>query len=325
MIVIDGVHARAREDTATSSAIKGLSLTWERGLLAVLGSPADGTTALLETIAGVAHVRAGSVLVNGQAPSNARASIAYVRREVTLPDGLRVDEVCDLAGSLRAEPAQPAASRLAALGLEALAMRRTRSLSNGEARAVSLALALTSKASVLVVDEPLVGLDPSATARVVGAMRARATTSAMVVTTASVRDATRLADQLGLLTRGAYSHLAPSSLHVDKTGAKLRVVIRADAPGDVASFLGALSQQPSITSVETSTFAPASVPNASMTVIVTGRDLLTVARAVGLAAAAARTNVLAIESCVVSLEAVRAALLLDGLCGVPAAPSGDRA
>ena len=310
MITLASVHARAVAETGkVPSLLKGASLTWERGVLAVIGTPADGTIALLEVVAGVTKVRGGRVEVHGVAPSEARSRIAYVPLATTLPDALRVDEVCELASLLRGEATQAPAARLGILGLEALARRRVGSLSPGEARGVSLALALTSKASVLLVEEPLAGLDAAAPARVVEALRARAAAGATVlVTSASVRDATRLGDQLGVLTQGVFAHLPASRAHVGEAGAKLRVVVAAESTSEVSPFVAALAQEAAVTSVETAAYTAARVLHAAVAVVVSGPELLKLAKAVATAAARSEAKVLAIESAVMPLETIRAAL-----------------
>lgn len=307
MIALDSVHARVTGRRGKpGSRIDAVTLTWETGVLAVLGAPADGTTALLEVIAGRAKLRGGTVLVGGRAPSEARAIVAYVPLETTLPEALRVAEVCALAAQIRGETAATSASRLAPLGLEALASRRVGSLSPGESRAVSLAIALTSRAKVLLIEEPLVGLDPSAPARVIEALRARASAGvAILVTTASVRDATRLADQLGVLTQGVFTHLPPSLAHSGGAGAKLRVVIGSTRATEVARIVAALAEESAVTSVETASFAATGTLHAAVGVVVSGRDLLPLARAVGAVAARTGAKVEAIESAVLPLDAIR--------------------
>lgn len=306
MIAFGAAHAKSKTPEGKPSLLKGVTLAWESGVLAILGTPADGTIALLEAAAGLTKVRGGTVAIAGHPPAASRTRIAYVPLVSALPDALRVDEVCDLAGQLRGEAAQTPASRLAVLGLEALAPRRVRSLSAGESRAVSLALALSSKASVLLVDEPLVGLDGSAPARVIEALRARATAgAAVIVTTASVRDATRLGDQLGVLTQGVYANLPASRAHISASGAKLRVVIGAESATDVAPFVAALSREAAVASVETATYLGTRILHAAVAVVVSGAELLEVARAVATAAAQSEAKVLAIESAVQSLASLR--------------------
>lgn len=308
MIDVAGLHARAGGTAKRpASRLENVTLTWDKGVLAVLGAPADGTTALLEVLAGVLPVRAGRATVAGVPAREARAQVAYVPLEPVLPDPLRVSEVCELATRLRGEPATTAAACLSPLGIESLADRRVQSLSRNEARAVSLALALGSRARVLLVEEPFAGLEPSAAARVLEALRARAAAGAcVVVTTASVRDATSLADQLGLLTQGVFTHVPPAVAHVGTSGARLRVVVAATAATEVAPFVSALTAEAAIATVETATFAGTRVLHAAVAVVVSGVDLLALARAVGVAAARTGANVLAIESAVSPLDAVRA-------------------
>jgi ABC-2 type transport system ATP-binding protein len=308
VIALSGLQARAGGTAKRPAArLEDVTLTWEKGVLAVLGTPADGTSALLEVLAGIVPVRAGTATVAGSLPAEARPHVAYVPLEVVLPDPLRVREVCELASGLRGEPAMTAETSLSPLGIESLAERRVRSLSRAEARAVSLAIALSSKVRVLLLEEPLAALEPPASARVLEVLRARATAGAcVVVTTASVRDATSLADQLGLLTKGVFTHLPAAVAHVGVSGARLRVVVSASTVTDVAPFVAALAAESAIATVETATFAGTRVLHAAVAVIVSGNELLGVARAVGAAAARTGASVLAIESAVSPLEGLRA-------------------
>jgi ABC-2 type transport system ATP-binding protein len=308
VISLAGLYARAGATAKRPpSRLENVTLSWEKGVLAVLGSPADGTSALLEVLAGVIPVRGGTATVAGAPPSEARAQVAYVPLEPVLPDPLRVSEVCELAGRLRGEPAKAAVDTLSPLGIESLAERRVRSLSKGEARAVSLAIALGSRAAVLLVEEPLASLEPSAAARALAVLRARASAGAcVVVTTASVRDATSLADQLGMLTQGVFTHLPPALAHVGVGGARLRVVVSANAATEIAPFVSALTAESAIQAVETATLAATRVLHAAVSVVVSGADLLAVARAVAVASARTGANVLAIESAVSPLDAIRA-------------------
>lgn len=317
MISLTGLHARSRGSAKRPpSRLQDVTFSWEKGVLAIVGAPADGTTALLEVLAGVLPIAGGAATVAGGPPEDARAHVVYVPLEVALPDPLRVSEVCELATRLRGEPATTAAARLSPLGIESLEDRRVRSLSPGEARAVSLAIALTSRAKVLLVEEPLAGLDLAASAKVLEVLRARATAGACVVaTTSSVRDATSIGDQLGMLTQGVFTHLPPAVAHVGTSGARIRVIVSASAATEIAPFVSALTAESAIVTVETATFAATRVLHAAVAVVVSGADLLAVARAVGVAAARTATNVLSIESAVSPLEAIRARIALPARNG----------
>ena len=88
-------------------------------------------------------------------------------------------------------------------------------------------------------------------------------------------------------------------------GAKLRVVIGAESATDVAPFVAALAREAAIGSVETSTYVGTRILHAAVAVVVSGAELLEVARAVASAAAQSEAKVLAIESAVQSLASLR--------------------
>lgn len=183
-----------------------VSVTWGPGLHSVVGAPADGGPQLLALVAGREPVRAGRLQVLGDAP-RARAvapQIAHVGALADLPDAMAVDEVLVLAARLRGETPLSASERLGPLGIDALARRSIRSLSREEARAVALAEALTStRVRVLLVDEPLAGVDPRAASRVPEVLRAWAERGGVgLVATASVRDAGELCDDHVVLRQG---------------------------------------------------------------------------------------------------------------------------
>jgi ABC-type multidrug transport system ATPase subunit len=177
---------------------------------AFVGSPRDGVALALSVFAGARRAVSGSVSVLGAPPEHpeTRRAVAYVPRDTCLPDALRVNEVLRLAAALRGEateasPESPEA-RLARFGLEALATRAVRSLSQGEARGVALVEAITSKVvSVLLIEEPFVRMDSRVSPELAKALRARAEAGAcVVVSTASVRDARDIADELVTFSEG---------------------------------------------------------------------------------------------------------------------------
>jgi ABC-2 type transport system ATP-binding protein len=93
--------------------------------------------------------------------SRALANLGYVPQSPALYDGLSVDDHLDLAVQLRPGFDRAAArSRLDQLGIPASA--GARNLSGGQQAQVSLALALGTRAPILLLDEPLASLDPLA-------------------------------------------------------------------------------------------------------------------------------------------------------------------
>ena len=304
--MIEVVSLSAKADLAGTkqhAVLQNVSFTWERGVLAILGAPFDGTSLLLSILAGQINAKAGRASIRG--------TFAHVGLDASLPDALRVEEVCDLAAELRGEPRRPAVERLAMLGLESLAKRRTSSLSPVEARGVALAIALSSTAQTLLVEEPLSMIEPTVPSRVVAALRARAAAGACIlITTASVRDATRSADQLAVLTRGVHAPLLPALAHVGPRGAGIRIVIAptADARAHATALVGALAEHAAIASIEAGSTGPHGLHAPSIAVHARGPDLVALATAVTKAIAKTRIAVDAIETGVMPLDAIRATL-----------------
>lgn len=302
MIALTAVSARSGGGfRRAASMLHDVSLRWQRGVLVVLGSPADGTTALLELLAGEVRARRGQVSV-------ASTRIVHVRTEPALPDGLRVDEIGALEATLRPwHPGRRLEDRLAVLGVTHLAQRPAKSLSRGEARAVQLALAVTSAADVLLLEEPLAGLEPPAVAGFAEAVRAAGTRSCVVVTTASVREASRLADQVLVLTQGKIGEAPADALH---RGAASRLVVVLTS--DPAPFEAVLTGAPGVTGVESAAYAGGAgagrIDAGTSAVTVTGTDPVAVASAIMKAASVSAAEVVAIEPELVPLDRVRAVL-----------------
>jgi ABC-2 type transport system ATP-binding protein len=290
MIVLEGLSARR-----PPLALSNLSLRWEAGAHAIVGGRTDGGPLLLEILAGLARTRAGRLEVLGGPPFDeaVRRQVAYVPLEPALPDAMRVREALALAASVRLEGPRDESKRLATLGVEALLDRTVRSLSRGEARAVAMAEALTSSAvRVVLLEDPLVSVDPRAAGRVIESVRARARDGcAIVSTTGSMRDAGELADDLVTLRGGAIVGQGPcvdviaasgaSGAHV-AGGARLRVVLQGAA--GLPALVAALARETEIESIERE-------PGERACLRLRGQDATALARAAGRAAVDAGVDV----------------------------------
>ena len=135
------------------------------GITALVGPNAAGKSTLIKTWVGFERPTRGSVRVAGVDPWRDRRAalghIGYVPQSPALYDGLSVEDHLDLAVLLRPEFDRAAArERLDQLDIPRDA--GARNLSGGQQAQVALALALGTRADILLLDEPLASLDPLA-------------------------------------------------------------------------------------------------------------------------------------------------------------------
>lgn len=209
VLVFERVHARdeAGRRGASRGGLSGLSLALGPGVHALLGAPEDGTIALIELVSGARSPLRGRVLVDGREPSwspEIRARIGSLGAVVDIIEASSVGAGVELAMRARGQLSGSADSILAPLGLSALRQRRPRSLSFVEARAVELALALTTPAPlVIALFEPMVDVAVQPLATVRDRIRELASAGACVLlVTSSPADAAALADRVHVLQRG---------------------------------------------------------------------------------------------------------------------------
>jgi ABC-2 type transport system ATP-binding protein len=209
MILFEGVRAKALPDTAsgrTGALYKSLSFHLGAGCHAVVGADPAAARLLLDLASGRALARGGKVRVFDAAPSAVAARIAYVPKDVVLPESMTVKGVVELDIAIRGSRKTPGksgdpTSRLATLDCSHLAERPMYTLSVGETRAVALAIALTSNADLVLIEEPFVGISGRAAPKLASAVQAFVGKSTMVlVTTASLHDAKLLGAQVTSLS-----------------------------------------------------------------------------------------------------------------------------
>jgi ABC-2 type transport system ATP-binding protein len=152
-------------------ALEGLSLTVAAGeCVALIGANGSGKSTAVRAIAGLLEPSDGTVRVCGHDPhrepgaEDARAALALVPDAPVLYDDLTVRQHLELValshGVADDGVDERIASLLARLGLTARADFLPRELSRGMRQKTQLACALIRPAALLVLDEPVVGLDP---------------------------------------------------------------------------------------------------------------------------------------------------------------------
>jgi ABC-2 type transport system ATP-binding protein len=151
-------------------AVDGLDLNLARGeCLAIIGHNGSGKTTALRIIAGRLKPSAGTVTVTGVDVHSrhdghlARARLAFVPDTPVLYDDLTVEEHLELVGlahGVGEDLDEWVATLLERLNLEPRRAFFPRQLSRGMRQKTQLACTLIRRFEVLLLDEPVVGLDP---------------------------------------------------------------------------------------------------------------------------------------------------------------------
>lgn len=220
LIELRDLHHTYLDGTPRASiALRGISLEIRPGeRVAIVGPTMSGKSTLVDALAHLVRLKTGMVFVEGEdiaAPAYDRAAL---RRRVGIlfqqPDAQLIEDVVgkDVAfGPTQAGlPAEECRRRveesLEALGLpyREFRLRYVHALSGGQRRRVAIAGVLAMHTPLLVLDEPMAGLDPRGRAELLALLeRLREDRDlTIVVASASVSDAALLCDRLVVLDEG---------------------------------------------------------------------------------------------------------------------------
>ena len=198
--------------TFAKPAVSDLDLTVRAGeLYALLGPNGAGKTTTLRMVAGLTQPDRGEVSIFGvdarKDPAAAKALLAWAPDEAMIYDKLTPLEYLEfVAGLWNIDPATAktrAEALLATLGLTAEARRRCEGFSRGMKQKVALAGALIHDPRLLILDEPLTGLDAAAARLVKDMLKARVEAGATVILTTHILEvAERMADRIGIIAGG---------------------------------------------------------------------------------------------------------------------------
>ncbi|MCD6323532.1 MAG: ATP-binding cassette domain-containing protein [Desulfurococcales archaeon] len=226
--------------------LKSITDTFPSGkLTVVLGPNGAGKTTLLRVIAGVERYE-GSVLFDGRPVDDVppyERNVSYVPQRSSLFKNMSVfDNVAyglRVRGCGRDEVREKVYSLLKAFKLEHLAGKYPHTLSGGEAKRVALARALAVEPQLLLLDEPLSGLDAEVAElfkqELMMAIRSFRRTAVLV--THSVRTAVQRAAHLLLLWGGEALYRGPPE-----------GIGRAELPDEVHFWLGSVVRVGSVRS-----------------------------------------------------------------------------
>jgi ABC-2 type transport system ATP-binding protein len=193
-------------------AVDGLDLTVARGeFYALLGPNGAGKTTTLRMVAGLLAPDAGRIEVLGvdlaTDPAAAKRRIAYLPDDPMLYGKLKPVEYLEFVAGLwgiEGKAAEPRARELLAwLDLDKHANELTEGFSRGMKQKLALAGALIHDPELLILDEPLTGLDAGAARQVKDLLLSHVARGGTVILTTHILEvAERLAQRIGIIQHG---------------------------------------------------------------------------------------------------------------------------
>jgi ABC-2 type transport system ATP-binding protein len=194
------------------TAVDGLDLEVPPGeIVGFLGPNGAGKTTTLRCCCGLLRPDGGEIAVAGASltrePLRAKAALGFVPDRPFLYDRLSTREMLDLVGALYDVPPETvrerAAALIARLGLEDAADDLIETYSHGMRQKVAVCVALIHDPVLLMLDEPLSGLDPRGARALKDLLRERAGRGLGVLVSTHLLDvAERLCDRVVILHRG---------------------------------------------------------------------------------------------------------------------------
>lgn len=211
----------------TSYVLQGCSLTVGEGCTCVLGRNGMGKTTLMRSIMGLTPPRSGSIVFAGadiagaRPESIARRGIGYIPQGRRLFPSLSVHEHLILfhrRGTGSSTPWTP--DRIYELFPELAGRRKVSGtrLSGGEQQMLTMARALVTNPSLLILDEPSEGLSPVAVDRVVEAcVSLIGAGMSLLLVEQNINVAQRLADSVCVLVSGRSVHHSSAAPFFENT------------------------------------------------------------------------------------------------------------
>ncbi|WP_309664436.1 ATP-binding cassette domain-containing protein [Microbacterium paludicola] len=189
-----------------------LSVRLDRGVTAVLGPNGAGKSTMLDAFATGRGVAGGEIAIKGKTVAGRRyssaqlAEIGYMPQKWRFFSSFTVFESVEYVAWLKNVPAShryaATVEALRAVNLEQHMHQRVAAISGGMKQRVGLAEAMVNKPSLVLLDEPTVGLDPAQRADFRSAIRAVADDRTVVLSTHLTDDVASVAQRVIVVVGG---------------------------------------------------------------------------------------------------------------------------
>jgi ABC-2 type transport system ATP-binding protein len=209
----------------------------EGEIYGLLGPNGAGKTTTISMVCGLLQPDAGEIFIQGKSfsdnPNGAKRLMGVTPQDLALYEELTGRENLEfwgrIAGLKPAEARQRATELLEALSLTDRAKDAVKNYSGGMKRRINLGCALLHRPKLVLLDEPTVGIDPQARARILEFITAlRGTGTAILYTTHYLEEAETLCQRIGIIDHGKVLAEGTLSQLQERLGEGLVFTVDAD-------------------------------------------------------------------------------------------------
>jgi ABC-2 type transport system ATP-binding protein len=226
--------------------INNVSLTIPPGITSLVGPNGSGKTTLMNLMTGLIRPTQGEIRVLGIAPDHPEKLcrvVGYCAQYDAFPKGLTgyqfIYSYLRVFGMSHAECDQRTLAALQLVGLSDAANRTVAAYSKGMRQRIKLAQAIAHDPQVVVLDEPLNGLDPLARSEAIALFRQWGEKGRHVIVSSHIlHEVDQISDQVILLSQGYV--VAEGQIQDVRSEVKdqpMQILVRCDRPGMLAARL----------------------------------------------------------------------------------------
>jgi ABC-2 type transport system ATP-binding protein len=226
--------------------INNVNLSIPPGITSLVGPNGSGKTTLMNLMTGLIRPTQGDISVLGIQPSHPERlcrMVGYCAQFDAFPKGLTGHQFIywflRMHGMSHAECEEKTAAALERVSMTPAAERPVGAYSKGMRQRIKLAQAIAHDPQVLVLDEPLNGLDPMARAETIALFREWGEKGRYVIVSSHIlHEVDQISDQVILLSQGYV--VAEGQIQGVRSEVKeqpMQILVRCDNPGGLAARL----------------------------------------------------------------------------------------
>ncbi len=142
--------------------LKGINISLEKGkVYGLIGPNGAGKSTLFKVLSGLTGFDSGEIIINGSSDITLeRKKISFMIEQPYMDNDLSARENLELVSYIRNVSDDNFDKVLSCVGLGEVGKKKTGKFSVGMKQRLGIAMALVSKPDILVLDEPINGLDP---------------------------------------------------------------------------------------------------------------------------------------------------------------------